>query len=87
MRLYRALELALAKLGHPRPPARTPLEHVAHLEREGFHALELAREITERYLSARYGGAALEPGELERLRTRVKALARARAARSATPSE
>ena len=74
--LYRALELALAKAGHPRPPARTPLEHVAHLEREGFSAIELVRDITERYLSARYGGTPLEPGELERLRARVKTLAR-----------
>ena len=78
MRLYRALELALAKAGHPRPPARTPLEHVAHLEREGFPELELVREVTERYLSARYGGAALAPEELERLRGAVSALRRMR---------
>jgi len=78
VRLYRALELALAKAGHPRPPARTPLEHVAHLEREGFPELELVREVTERYLSARYGGAALAPEELERLRGAVSALRRMR---------
>jgi len=50
-------------------------------EREGFPELELVREVTERYLSARYGGAALDPGDLERLGAAVSALRRMRVVR------
>lgn len=78
VRLYRALDAALAKLGHARPAGRTPLEHVAALEEAGFGALELAREVTERYLGARYGGRAIDPPELERLTREVAALRRRR---------
>lgn len=74
VRLYAALESALARRGHPRPPARTPRAHLAHLERAGFRDLALVREITERYLAARYGGRPLEPGELARLLAAVSTL-------------
>lgn len=84
VRLYRALDDALAKLGHPRPSGRTPLEHVAALEAVGFGAIELVREVTRRYLEARYGGRPLAAAELERLGREVGALRRRRK-HSATP--
>ncbi len=74
VRLYRALDAALAKLGHARPAGRTPLEHVAALEEVRFGALELVREVTERYLGARYGGRAIEPSDVERLSRELSAL-------------
>lgn len=76
VRLYRALDVALARAGHPRPAARTPLEHVAHLERARSPYAAIAREITARYLDARYGGHALDASELDRLLRGLEALRR-----------
>jgi protein-glutamine gamma-glutamyltransferase len=76
--LYRALETALARLGHARPPERTPLEHLAALERARFGAIDVAREVTERYLASRFGREPLSGPELERLRGAVRALHRRR---------
>jgi transglutaminase-like putative cysteine protease len=78
VRLYRTLERTLAKLGHPRPPERTPLEHVAALAEAGFGELELVREVTRRYLEARFGGEPLASEEAERLHRAVKAMRRRR---------
>lgn len=82
--LYRALDAALAKLGHARPAGRTPVEHVASLEAARFGAIELVREVTARYLDARYGGASIEASELERLSRAVGDLGRRRDLSAAT---
>ena len=74
--LYRALERALAKRGHPRPPHRTPHEHVAELERASFEGLDTAREVTDRYVATRFGAAPLPPAEIARLRERLRNLER-----------
>lgn len=74
VRLYRAFDATLAKLGHPRPPERTPNEQVAALADAGFRELELARQITRRYLEARFGGETLSADEIDRLLREVKAL-------------
>jgi hypothetical protein len=71
VRLYRALDQALGRLGHARPPERTPLEHVAHLEEADFGGVAVVREVTQRYLDARYGSVPIDPGELERLRRAI----------------
>ncbi len=71
VRIYRELERALARRGRPRPPASTPAEHAARLCAEGFAAADAVREVTDRYVAARYGGASLDAGELARLRSLV----------------
>ncbi len=76
IQLYRALDRALAKLGHARPPERTPLEHLAALEQGGFPHLALAREITRRYLDARYGGEPIDAEVIARLTREVASLRR-----------
>lgn len=78
VRLYRALDSALARAGHPRPPERTPLEHARELERTGFPHAALVREVTARYLDARYGGRELEPGELSRMLDALREIRRER---------
>ncbi len=76
--LYRALDAALARLGHPRPKERTPLEHVEALERADFVQIDLVREVTRRYLDARYGGETLDPDEATRLGSQIATLRRER---------
>lgn len=77
-RLYRALDQALARLGHARPASRAPLEHVEALEQSAFPHVGLVREITARYLEARYGGKPLDAEELARLLEAVASLRRRR---------
>ena len=72
--LFEALEKVLTKLGWERPPDRTAKEHADLLEREGFAEARLVRQIVDRYLAVRYGGAPLGPQELDRLRRELKAL-------------
>ena len=74
IRLYRALDRVLAKLGHPRPPSRTPDEQLAALEAAGFTEMELVREVTDRHRDARYGGGSLDAADGERLERRIRAL-------------
>ncbi|UJR86507.1 transglutaminase TgpA family protein [Sandaracinus amylolyticus] len=70
--LYRALERALETLGRGRPLDRTPREHAALLEAEGFVHAAIVREVTERYLAVRFGGETLAPSELARLREQLR---------------
>jgi transglutaminase-like putative cysteine protease len=74
VRLYRALDAALAKLGHARPRERTPLEHVAHLEQQGFAGLAVVREVTQRYLDARFGSVPIEASDVRRLESAIAGL-------------
>lgn len=81
--LYAQLDGTLAALGWPRQSSQTPGERVRVLEAEGFGALRLVRDVTERYLAVRYGGERLAEGELARWRTEMKALRKRRDLRRA----
>ena len=59
--LYRTLERSLRRAGHPRPPGRTPSEHVDALRQSGAAEAEPTREVTEAYLEARFGDAPIPP--------------------------
>jgi transglutaminase-like putative cysteine protease len=74
-RLYEDLERALLRAGRPRPPHRTPREHARALAAEGFAGADLVAELTEAYLAARFGGAALDPAAARALRRKLRALA------------
>ena len=78
--LYRRLEAVLARRGAARPVDRTPLEHLAHLERERFPGLFLVREITEAYARSRYAEEPLPEARLAELEGKLRELARMPAA-------
>lgn len=69
--LYRDLERALRRRGHPRPPARTPREHARHLEAEAFPGAEVVAEVTEHYEAGRWGAEELTERDLLRLRQEI----------------
>lgn len=72
--LYRALEREMARLGTPRPPSATPLEHArALLARRVAHAAVVER-VTGRYVEARFGGAEPDAAELAALERDVHGL-------------
>lgn len=75
VQLIRALDGALAKLGWARPPDRTVREHADALAAAGFGGLDVVRGVVDRYVAVRYGGEALDPAELERLRRAIRGLA------------
>jgi hypothetical protein len=69
--LYGELERALARRGHPRPAAVTPLEHARHLTAQGFPQHAEVDAVTGSYLEARYGDRVLTPAELAQLRAAI----------------
>lgn len=73
--LYGELERVLARRGHPRPPAVTPLEHARALSEQKFPEHSEVDLVTRTYVEARYGERSLAPAELAELR---KAIARIR---------
>ena len=79
VRLYTDLERTLARRGHPRPRAATPLEHARDLAEQGFAASEDVDVITLGYVRARYGGRPLGAHEIADMRS---ALDRVRATSS-----
>jgi transglutaminase-like putative cysteine protease len=72
LRLYRELEAALTRRGHPRAPSATPNEHVAALRAAGFADSDAVQQVTDGYMAARYGQASLGPEQLARLRAAVR---------------
>lgn len=79
------LDRALARQGAPRPPSRTPAEHVARLAAAGSPAATPAGRVVTRYNAARFGGEAIGDAELQALDALVKeAGERAREARLAS---
>ncbi len=72
--LYRRLERVLAGRGRPRPPARTPSEHAALLEAEGFEGADVVLRVTRRYNEARFGPLPMSEAELDELERAVRAL-------------
>jgi transglutaminase-like putative cysteine protease len=75
--LYTELERALAKRGHPRPPAFTPLEHADKLKAQGFAEHAEVQIVTDHYLEARYGGRPLRSTEVKALREAINRIRRA----------
>ena len=74
VQLYRAMEKRLATRGVTRAPNRTPREHAADLGAAGFEKAALVAQITEHYVSVRYGGSTLSTEELASLRTSIDEL-------------
>jgi len=72
--LYRQLEAALAARGVARPTGTPPLAHAAALAAIGHPAGEEALALTERYLTARFGGSALSADERRDFVRRVRLL-------------
>jgi transglutaminase-like putative cysteine protease len=69
--LYRSLEAALAQAGVPRPPSVPPFAHAVALEALGHPLGAEARELTEIYLEARFGGRVLSEDEQRSFARRV----------------
>lgn len=76
--LYLLLDRSLAAIGWPRDPSQTPRERLEELERAGFEEIDLVREVTGRYVAARYGGEGLERAQIDRLRRALRAMGRRR---------
>ena len=69
--LYRVMERRLARVGVPRPPARTPTRHAESLVREGRAGADVVTAITEAYVAARFGTAGLSASDAKRWRRRL----------------
>jgi hypothetical protein len=72
--LYRQLEAALGARGLTRPVGTPPRAHAAALAAMGHPLGSEALALTERYLSARFGGVALTPEERRDFSRRVRAI-------------
>lgn len=72
--LYRALESVLASRGVPRPAGMPPLSHARALAALGHPLGAEAVELTERYLSYRFGGEPLDAGARRAFLERLKVL-------------
>jgi transglutaminase-like putative cysteine protease len=77
--LYRQLEAALAARGLARPTGTPPRAHAAALAAMGHPLGVEALALTERYLSARFGGIALTTEERRDFARRVRAIRQQRA--------
>jgi hypothetical protein len=76
-RLYLDLERVLARKGRARPQHVTAEAHARELERAGFVGAPQVRELTDSYVEARYGGAALSEVRLRQLRRLLSEIKRA----------
>lgn len=74
VQLYRELERELARLGVPRGPSVTPLEHARGLSARQVPGADVVDAVTRRYVEVRFGGALPAPGELAELRKSVRSL-------------
>lgn len=72
--LYRAMERRLARVGVPRPPARTPTQHAAQLAREQHPGADIVRAITDVYVSARFGTGHLSAADARSWRRQLRAV-------------
>jgi len=78
--LYRDLERALRRRGHPRPDTRTPREHAETLRALGFVSADVVDEVTARYEASRWGAEALTDADLHRLRLEISRISENRTA-------
>jgi protein-glutamine gamma-glutamyltransferase len=74
--LYRALDAALAMRGTPRPSGTPPLTHARMLAVLGHPVAEVATQLTERYLRARFGSEPLSVDERREFLRQVRELSR-----------
>jgi transglutaminase-like putative cysteine protease len=74
--LYRALDAALALRGAPRPSGTPPLTHARALAMLGHPVAEVATQLTERYLKARFGSDPFSLDERRDFLRQVRDLAR-----------
>lgn len=72
--LYRLLDAALATRGVARPTGTPPRAHALSLKALGHPVGEEALALTELYISARFGGAALSPDERRDFARRARAI-------------
>jgi hypothetical protein len=87
VKLYRELERVLAARGYAREPSSTPNEHAELLRASGFPYAREVREVTERYMQVRYGGAnVLDAAELARLQAAIAKVKKAAPAQSKVAS-
>lgn len=73
-RLYASLLRRLARRGLRRGPAEGPLDFASRVAREAPSAAEVTADVTEAYVSWRYGGGEAEPQQTPQLRRRVNRL-------------
>ncbi|MBC7173175.1 MAG: transglutaminase domain-containing protein, partial [Polyangiaceae bacterium] len=76
VRLERALESAMARLGCPRAPEETPLAWAEALRAAGAPYADVAGEVVAAYAQERYGGRPMEPARARELERRVRRLPR-----------
>lgn len=79
-RIYEALLAAYRRSGHLPRQVGTAREVLALLEGRDAPDLATARAVIERYERVRFGGAAIEAGELSQLRKQIKQIGRSAAA-------
>ena len=70
--LYRSLEIALAAQGISRPASLPPLKHAEDLAARAHPLADDVLELTQKYLEARFGGAALDDASARAFEKRVK---------------
>jgi hypothetical protein len=78
--LYRELDRALQKQGHPRGSAATPLEHARELRARGLPYSQDVQRVTDCYVASRYGDHVPSAEELAQIKD---AIARVRSAETA----
>jgi transglutaminase-like putative cysteine protease len=84
--LYRSLELALVSQGITRPVSLPPLKHAEELAARAHPLANDVLELTNRYLSARFGGLALSDDAARDFEQKVREIRSYKARPAATPS-
>jgi hypothetical protein len=72
--LYEALDAAMSAIGIPRSPGIPPLRHAHALMMNDHPAADEILDLTNLYLSARFGGLALSDSDRQEFEQRVKTL-------------
>jgi protein-glutamine gamma-glutamyltransferase len=84
--LYRSLDLALSSQGLSRPASLPPLKHAEALVEKAHPLAGDVLDLTNRYLEARFGGAALDENAAREFERRVREIRAYKAAPDAPPS-
>jgi hypothetical protein len=72
--LYKALERRLARVGVPRPPARTPTRHAQLVVEQGRVGADVVSRVTDVYVAARFGGGTLSAKEQRHWKRQLRGL-------------
>jgi protein-glutamine gamma-glutamyltransferase len=70
--MYELLETAMNAQGIPRGPSTPPLRHALSLQRMGHPLADEVFDLTQVYLSARFGGTAVTEGDRREFEGRVR---------------